>query len=70
MKLTTWAKKQGIHYNTALRWFKAGKIQNAKQLDTGTIIVDEVETTEKIEEMNKRLEKIEKLLSIMVSRGT
>ena len=25
MKLSTWAKKQGVHYNTAYKWFKEGK---------------------------------------------
>lgn len=39
MKLKNWAKKQGIHYMTALNWFHAGKIPNAIQYDTGTIIV-------------------------------
>lgn len=41
MKLKQWADKQGISYLTALRWFKAGKIPNSKQYDTGTIIVDD-----------------------------
>lgn len=40
MKLSQWAKLQGIHYNTALKWFKQGKIPNAYQLDTGTILID------------------------------
>ena len=42
MKLSTWATQQGISYITAYRWFKAGKIANAKQLDTGTIIVEDL----------------------------
>lgn len=41
MKLSKWAKQQGIHYSTALRWFHAGSIPNAKQLPTGTILVEE-----------------------------
>lgn len=41
MKLSAWAKKQGICYQTAFNWFHAGKIPNARQLDTGTILVDE-----------------------------
>ena len=40
MKLTDWAKKQGIVYLTAWRWFKKGWL-NAYQLPNGTIIIDE-----------------------------
>jgi predicted site-specific integrase-resolvase len=47
MKLKQWAIKQGIHYNTAWLWFKSGKIPNARQLDTGTILVDEEPTFSK-----------------------
>jgi putative resolvase len=39
MKLSFWAKSQGICYLTAYRWFKAGKIPGAVQKDTGTILV-------------------------------
>jgi len=41
MRLKQWAKGQGICYKTAREWFHSGKIPNAKQLDTGTILVDE-----------------------------
>lgn len=41
MKLSLWAKKQGISYITAYRWFKNGKIKDAKQFSSGTIIVPE-----------------------------
>jgi len=40
MKLSKWAQEQGISYITAYRWFKAGKIPNAKQMENGTILVD------------------------------
>src|SRR6266702_3861235 len=43
MKLSTYARKQGINYKTALRWWKAGQIQGY-QAPTGTIIVTEGET--------------------------
>lgn len=48
MKLSDWAKKQGIAYLTAYRWFKDGKLPvKAYQSDSGTIIVqDESETSE------------------------
>lgn len=39
MKLSTWAKKQGIHYMTAYRAFQKGNIDGAYQLPSGTIIV-------------------------------
>jgi putative resolvase len=41
MKLSTWAKQQGVDYKTAYRWFRAGILPVAsKQLPTGTILVD------------------------------
>ncbi len=40
MKLRTFAEHVGVRYETAWRWFKAGKIKG-RQLDTGTIIVTE-----------------------------
>lgn len=41
MKLREWAKTQGIHYNTAYRWFNLGLIPNAIKLLTGTILIQE-----------------------------
>jgi putative resolvase len=42
MKLSDWAKKQGITYRTAFSWFQAGKIPHkVEQMPTGTIIVHE-----------------------------
>ncbi|WP_376791596.1 IS607 family transposase [Thermoflexus sp.] len=42
MKLSDWARRQGISYLTAWRWFKAGKLPvPARQLPTGTILVEE-----------------------------
>lgn len=43
MKLSAWAKKSGVDYKTAYRWFKAGSLpvpswQNPK---TGTILIDD-----------------------------
>ena len=41
MKLKRWAESQGITYQTAWLWFKAGKLPvKAYQTETGTIIVD------------------------------
>lgn len=41
MKLSAWAKKNGICYITALSWFHANRIPNARQISTGTILVDD-----------------------------
>ncbi len=41
MKLSQWAKKQGIGYMAAWRMFNKGLLQNAYRLPTGTIIVSE-----------------------------
>lgn len=43
MKLSVWAKQQGISYRTAWNLFRAKKIKNAYRLASGTIIVaDEI----------------------------
>ncbi len=42
MKLSDWAKQQGISYKTAWRWFKDGKLpMPVEQTPTGTILVKE-----------------------------
>jgi len=42
MKLSEWAKINGISYKTAWKWFKAGKLPvPAEQAPTGTILVKE-----------------------------
>ena len=53
MKLSQWAKKQGICYRTAWQMFKDGKIKNSYKLETGTIIVREIEKKE-----NKKIKTI------------
>src|SRR5712691_6366133 len=40
MKLSSYAQKLGIHYNTAYRMFKCGQIAGY-QLPTGTVIIEE-----------------------------
>jgi putative resolvase len=44
MKLSQYAKQQGISYRTALRWWQAGQIKGY-QAPTGTIIVTSEEST-------------------------
>ncbi len=47
MKLSEWAKLQGISYKTAWRWFDEGKLPvPAEQMATGTILVKIEEKTE------------------------
>ncbi len=48
MKLSHYAKQQGISYRTALRWFRDGTIQGY-QAPSGTIIVTEREPVQAIE---------------------
>lgn len=73
MKLSTYAKKNGVTYQTAYNWWKAG-ILNAKQLPTGTIIVEDdkpektqtnkcviyarVSTSEQKEHIDRQVERI------------
>ena len=66
MKLSEWAKKQGIGYKTAWRWFNEGKIKNATQMDNGTILVEDGEIKDDIKtvltKIEGRLGEIEKTL--------
>lgn len=43
MKLSEYAKKLGVKYQTAWGWYRDGKIPGAYQLETGTIIVPDDE---------------------------
>jgi len=48
MKLSAWARKNGISYQTAWNWFKAGKLPvRAMQTPTGTILIQEEAPLEK-----------------------
>lgn len=49
MKLSDWAKKQGISYRTAWEHFRTGKIPDAYKLQSGTIIVPDERITLKQE---------------------
>ena len=41
MKLSDYAKSLGVTYRTAWNWFKAGSIEGAYQLPSGTVIIPE-----------------------------
>jgi putative resolvase len=49
MKLSQWAKEQGIHYQTAWQWFKDGKIDGAYKSKSGSIFVENDESELKIQ---------------------
>ena len=49
MKLSEYAKKNSISYQTAWNHFSKGLIPNARQLPSGTVVVDEVTETSKPE---------------------
>lgn len=40
MKLSAYARKVGVSYKTALKWYHAGKIKG-QQMATGAILIDE-----------------------------
>jgi predicted site-specific integrase-resolvase len=41
MKLSEWAKREGVHCQTAWRWFQQGVLPvSAVQLEKGTILVE------------------------------
>ena len=40
VRLSDWAKREGVHYQTAWKWFKQGTLPvPARQTATGTILV-------------------------------
>ena len=49
MKLSEYAKKNSISYQTAWNHFSKGLIPNARQLPSGTVVVDEVTESSKPE---------------------
>jgi len=49
MKLSNWAKENGISYITAYRWAKAGQIEGVEFMKSGTILVNKIT---KISEIN------------------
>jgi predicted site-specific integrase-resolvase len=80
MKLSDYAKKAGVHYHTAWRWYKSGQLKGY-QMDTGTIIItedDEPKPPDKVaiytrvcsHEMRENLNRqAERLSSYCLARG-
>jgi predicted site-specific integrase-resolvase len=52
MKLSHYAKQVGISYETAWKWYKAGRIRGY-QMDTGTIIITEPSPIEPVVQSTK-----------------
>lgn len=80
MKLSEWSKQKGLSYQTAWRYFKAGKIKGAYKTHTGTIIVptESIETECKTviyarvsssEQKNDLTRQIERLISYCNAKG-
>ena len=42
MKLSEYARLNSVTYRTAWQWYKDGKIEGAKQLNTGTVVVPDM----------------------------
>lgn len=61
MKLSEYAKQKNVHYRTALRWFKEGKIPNARQLPTGTIVIEDDAPVDVVEELRQIKETLKSL---------
>ena len=64
-RLSAWAKENGLTYNTALRWFKNGKIPHQTfQSETGSIFIIEEEkdtNNEIITLLKKMLTELERI---------
>lgn len=82
MKLSHYAKKIGLDYRTVWNWYKEGKIPNAYQTHSGTIIIPDEEIEHKQEygvilyartssSKNKELldNQVERLKNYAISRG-
>lgn len=57
MRLTEYAKRVGVSPQTARRWFHAGMIDGAYQLDTGTIIIPDVDNSPDLKRESEELTK-------------
>jgi len=57
MRLSDWARQQGVSYKTAWRWYHAGRLPvPAYQTDTGTILVGRPEPDQKSAAIYARVE--------------
>lgn len=56
MRLREYARRNHIAYETAVRWFHRGMIPNARQTETGVILIDDSESYAPVK--NKRVKTI------------
>ena len=56
MKLSEYAKRNSISYQTAWNHYKQGLIPNARQLPTGKVVVDEIFNENKYNDFVKDFE--------------
>jgi len=49
MKLSVWAKNKGLTYRGAYNLYRRGQIPGSYQLESGTVIIDEVKDTSRAE---------------------
>ncbi len=57
MKLSKWAKKEGICYQTAWKWHKAGLIEGAYVSRSGSLFVRDEISTMPVESQEKNTKK-------------
>ena len=52
MKLSTFARREGVTYLTAYRWWRLGYL-NGKQVASGTILIDDINPCKERESAGK-----------------
>jgi putative resolvase len=62
IKLSDYAERNGIKYNTAWKAFKEGRLKNARKLATGSIVIDE---DPQMDRLDAALDRFEELLEKM-----
>jgi hypothetical protein len=65
MKLSDYAKKEGITYAASYRRFKLGQIPNAYQLDSGAVFIKEEDVSWKDDLILLQKEKIKALEALI-----
>jgi putative resolvase len=69
IKLSEYARKKGITYRTAWRIFKSGKMKNAEQLPSGTIVVHVKEKSEP-DEVIESLVELKEIIETLIKERT
>ncbi|NBL00899.1 MAG: hypothetical protein EOM50_23465 [Erysipelotrichia bacterium] len=61
MKLSTYADKASVSYQTTHRWFKNGKIPGVYQIESGTVIVPDSAIPSGLKESSPRTKTVKTL---------